>query len=144
MVAIATIQGRSAAYWPHVATRNEELTKRAFDALGERGVEAIPEFVHPEFEMTTLPGQAAEPQTYRGHEGLRRWFDTFYEVMDEIAIEPSTYEEVEPDRVLLEFTLRAKGQASGIEVTQEARAIATVREERLARLEFLLNDDAPA
>jgi ketosteroid isomerase-like protein len=125
-----------------VATRNEELTKRAFDALREGGVDAIPEFVHPEFAMTTLPGQAAEPQTYRGHDGLRRWFDTFYEVMDEIAIEPSHYEEVEPGRVLLEFTLRAKGQASGIEVTQDARAIATVRDEQLAHLEFLMDEGA--
>lgn len=125
---------------PPVATRNEELTKRAFDTLAERGVEAIPEFVHPEFEMTTLPGLAAEPQTYRGHDGLRRWFDTFYEVMDEISIEPSRYEEIEPNRVLLEFTLRAKGQASGIEVSQDARAIATVRDEKLAHLEFLLDD----
>lgn len=127
-----------------MATKNEELAKRAFDALGESGVDAIPEFVHPEFEMTTLPGQAAEPQTYRGHAGLRRWFDTFYEVMDEISIEPSSYEEVEPNRVLLEFTLRARGQASGIEVTQRARAIAQVRDGKLAHLEFLLGDDARA
>jgi ketosteroid isomerase-like protein len=125
-----------------VPSRNEELTKRAFDALGEDGVDAIPEFVHPEFEMTTLPGQAAEPQTYRGHDGLRRWFETFYEVMDEISIEPSSYEEVEPNRVLLEFTLRAKGQASGIEVTQDARAIATVRDGLMSKLEFLVDDSA--
>ena len=125
---------------PRVATENEELTKRGFDALGEGGVDAMLEYVHPEFEMTTLPGQAAEPQTYTGHDGLRRWFDTFYEVMDEIAIEPSSYEEIEPNRVLLEFTLRARGQASGIEVKQEARAIATIRDEKLAHLEFLLDD----
>jgi ketosteroid isomerase-like protein len=126
-----------------VATRNEELTKAGFDALAEGGVDAMLAYVHPEFEMTTLPGQAAEPQTYRGHDGLRRWFDTFYEVMDEISIEPSSYEEIEPDRVLLEFTLRARGQASGIEVTQEARAIATQRDDKLVRLEFLLDDDSP-
>jgi hypothetical protein len=94
--------------------------------------------------MTTLPGQAAEPQTYRGHDGLRRWFDTFYEVMDEISIEPSRYEEIEPNRVRLEFTLRARGQASGIEVAQQARAVATIRDEQLAHLEFLVDDAAPA
>lgn len=123
-----------------MATRNEELTRRGFDALAEGGVDAMLEYVHPEFEMTTLPGQAAEPQTYTGHDGLRRWFETFYEVMDEIAIEPASYEEVEPNRVLLEFTLRARGQASGIEVKQDARAIATIRDEKLAHLEFLLDD----
>jgi ketosteroid isomerase-like protein len=129
---------------PQVATSNEALTKAGFDALAAGGLDAMLEYVHPEFEMTTLPGQAAEPQTYTGHDGLRRWFDTFYEVMDEISIEPSSYEEIEPNRVLLEFTLRAKGQASGIEVTQQARAIATIRDEKLAHLEFLLDDGSAA
>ena len=123
-----------------MATTNEELTKAGFDALAAGGLEAMLAYVHPEFEMTTLPGQAAEPQTYTGHDGLRRWFETFYEVMDEISVEPSSYEEIEPNRVLLEFTLRARGQASGIEVKQDARAIATVRDGKMARLEFLLDD----
>jgi ketosteroid isomerase-like protein len=127
-----------------VASTNEELTRAGFDALAAGGVEAMLAYVHPEFEMTTLPGQAAEPQTYTGHDGLRRWFETFYEVMDEIAIEPSSYQEIEPNRVLLEFTLRARGQASGIEVKQEARAIATIRDGKMAHLRFLLDDQPPS
>jgi ketosteroid isomerase-like protein len=119
-------------------TENERLVREGFEALATDGVEAMLEFVHPDFEMTTLPGQAAEPDTYRGHDGVRRWFDSFYEVMDEIAIEPSSYEEVEPGRVLLDFTLRARGQASGISVEQQAQAIATARDRLLFRIEFLL------
>lgn len=117
---------------------NTELAKRGFDALAADGVEAMLEFVHPEFEMETLPGIAAEPQVYRGHDGLRRWFDSFYEVMDEIEIVPLSYEEAGPDRVLIEFTLRARGQGSGIEVEQRAKAIATNRDGLLFRFEFLL------
>ena len=124
-----------------MATENEELTQRGFDALASGGVDAMLEFVHPEFEMETLPGIAAEPQTYRGHDGLRRWFDSFYEVMDEITIEPTSYRELQDGRVLLEFMLRARGQASGIEVKQEAQAIATVRDSLLFRMDFLLPDD---
>ncbi len=121
-----------------MATESVEQARRGFDALASGGVESMLEFVHPQFEMETLPGIAAEPQVYRGHDGVRRWFDSFYEVMDEISIEPSSYEEIEPDRVLLEFKMRARGQASGIEVAQEARAIATLRDGLMLRLEFLL------
>jgi ketosteroid isomerase-like protein len=124
-----------------VATENEELAKRGFDALATGGVEAMLEFIHPEFEMETLPGIAAEPQTYRGHDGLHRWFDSFYEVMDEIAVEPTSYRELEDGRVLLGLLLRARGQTSGIEVAQDARAIATLRDSLLVRLDFLLPED---
>jgi len=115
-----------------------ELVRRGFEALGERGVETIPEFVHPDFEMETLPGIAAEPQVYSGHDGVRRWFESFHEVMDEVSIEPSAVEALEPGKVLVEFAMRARGQTSGIEVTQQAKAIATIRDELLLRLEFLL------
>ena len=103
-----------------------EQTRAGFDALAERGVDAMLEYVHPEFEMETLPGIAAEPQVYRGHDGVRRWFDSFYEVMDEVGSSPRRTEPIDPDRALMEFRMAAKGQASGIEVVQEAAAVATL------------------
>ncbi len=120
-----------------------EQTRAGFDALSERGVDAMLDYVHPEFEMETLPGIAAEPQVYRGHDGVRRWFDSFYEVMDEVRIEPTAYEPIEPGRVLMEFRMTAKGQASGIEVVQEAAAVATLEDGLMRRLEFLLPGQEP-
>lgn len=124
-----------------MATENERLTKQGFDALASGGVEAMLEFVHPEFQMETLPGIAAEPQVYRGHDGIRRWFDSFYEVMDEVTVEPVSFAELEDGRVLLHMRLTARGQASGIEVDQEARAIASLRDSLLVGLEYLTPDD---
>ncbi len=37
-----------------MATETLQLARRGFDALGEGGVEAMPEYVHPDFEMETL------------------------------------------------------------------------------------------
>jgi ketosteroid isomerase-like protein len=125
-----------------VASSNLKLARDAFDALAKDGVDAMLEYVHPDFEMETLPGIAAEPQVYSGHEGVRRWFESFYEVMDEIAVEPSSMEETAHDRIFVEFKLRARGQASGIEVQQEAQATATLKDDLLYRLEFLLPDSA--
>ena len=124
-----------------MATENEELVRQGFDALATDGVDALLEYVHPDFEMETLPGIAAEPQVYRGREGVKRWFDSFYEVMDEITVAPTSAPELDDGRVLLHFRLQARGQTSGIEVEQEARGIGTVRDKLLVRLEFLTPDD---
>ncbi len=120
-----------------------ELIRRSFEAYASDGVEAMLEFVHPDFEMETLPGIAAEPQVYRGHEGVRLWFSSFYEVMDEVFVEPTAYEPYGPGKVLMDFKLRAKGHASGIEVEQEAKAIGTVRDGLMYRLEFLMPGEEP-
>ncbi len=114
-----------------------ELSQGAFDALAEGGVEAMLAYVDPDFEMETLPGIAAEPQVYRGHDGLRKWFSSFYEVMDEIVIRPTEVRDLGAERALVLFKMRATGKASGIEVEQEAAAVATLRNEKLVSLEFL-------
>jgi len=118
-----------------------ELAEAAFEALRERGVEGMLDYVHPDFEMETLPGIAAEPQVYRGHDGVRRWWDSFYEVMDEITVAPRKVAEMGPDRALVHFHMSAKGRSSGLEVEQDARAIATSRDDKVLSLEFLLPEE---
>ncbi len=66
----------------------EAIVREAFAALAEGGVEAMLPFVHEDFEMVTPPELASEPDTYRGPAGVKRWFDSFYEAMDEVRIEP--------------------------------------------------------
>ena len=68
----------------------EDRQGRASTAFNADGVDGILPFIHPDFEATTPPELAAEPDTYRGHEGVRRYFDSFYEIMDEIRFEPGT------------------------------------------------------
>jgi hypothetical protein len=48
-----------------------ETVRRAHTALAEEGVEALLAFADPEFELTP-PSIASEPDTYRGHDGVRR------------------------------------------------------------------------
>lgn len=115
-----------------------ELARAAFDALARGGVDAMLEYVHPEFEMETRPEIAAEPQVYSGHDGIRRYFESFYDAMDEVAIEPAALEELGAGRVYLQFRVLARGQASGIEVGMDARAVAVIRDDLLLRLEFLI------
>ena len=124
-----------------MATDDIQLARAGFDALADGGVEAMIEFVHPDFVMETPPAIAIEPQVYRGHDGLRRYFNSFYEAMDEVSIEPNDLEQLEPDRVLIHFKVRTRGKASGIETEMEARAVAVLRNDLMVRLEFLLPED---
>jgi ketosteroid isomerase-like protein len=98
-----------------VAESNADLMREGLEGMEKEGWEAMLGLVADDFEMTTPPGLAAEPDTYRGEEGIRRYWESFYEVMEEIHVEPAgEFEEIE-DWVLAPFTLRATGRTTGIE-----------------------------
>ena len=118
-----------------------ELLRDGFAQLAEEGYESLLPLVHPEFEMTTPPGIAAEPQTYRGTEGMRRWWESFYEVMDEVQVVPNEFHDAGAGRVVIAATLRATGQSSGLEVEQPAFLLVHLRDGQMHRIEFFFSLD---
>jgi ketosteroid isomerase-like protein len=123
-----------------VASSNLELIRQGFVDLNERGVEAMLPLFAPEFEVTTPPGLAAEPDTYRGPEGIRRYFDSFYEAMDEVRFEPTGFHEV-GELVVVEVTLRARGRTTGIEAEQHVALVWRLHDGKAIRLEVFASLD---
>jgi ketosteroid isomerase-like protein len=115
-----------------------ELIERAFGLLQSDTYEQVLPLVHEDFEMVTTRDVASEPDVYRGREGVRRWWTSFLDVMDEVHLDPVSFEDVGDGRVIVEFEIRARGQASGIEATQPAVAIASVTDGKLSSLEFFM------
>jgi len=127
-----------------VSQEDIDLVRAGFEALREGGVEAVLPFVHPEFEMSTPPEFAAEPDTYRGTEGMRRYFDSFYEAMEEIRFEPRDFIESR-GRVIAPVTLTARGRTTGIETHQELVMVWTLRDRKTLRIHtFATLDEAVA
>ncbi len=125
-----------------MSSQNVELVRRGFEALSEGGVEALLPFIHPEFEVTTPANLASEPDTYRGHEGIRRYFDSFYDAMDEIRFEPGEFQEV-GGRVIAPTTLIARGRTTGIQTQQEVVLAWSLRDAQAIRIEvFATLDEA--
>jgi len=113
---------------------NVELVRGGFEAMREGGIEGLLPFIHPEFEVTTPPTLAAEPDTYRGPEGIRRYFDSFYEAMDRVIFEPDDFIAV-GDRVVVPLTLHTRGRTSGIETEQRVVQIWHLRGEQAIRVD---------
>jgi ketosteroid isomerase-like protein len=123
---------------------NVELVRQGFEAMREGDVDALLPFIHPDFEATTPAALAAEPDTYRGTEGIRRYFDSFYEAMDRLSFEPEAFIPV-GERVVVPLTLRARGRTTGIETAQDIVLIWDLKDGKAIRIEvYATLDEAMA
>jgi ketosteroid isomerase-like protein len=124
----------AAEYASTVVESNVDLIKQGFEDMASGGYEAMLPLIAPDFELTTPPGLAAEPDTYRGPEGMTRYFESFYEAMDEIHFEPHDFREI-GDWVVAPCTLTARGRSTGLEAEQSVVLAWKLRDGLAVRLE---------
>jgi ketosteroid isomerase-like protein len=99
-----------------MSQENVDAFKRGIEAGNRRDWDALLEGLHPEVEwhpalLASLEGRAA---VYRGHDGVREWFQSVYEVLGEIHTVFSDIRDF-GDRVLAIGQIRTRGEASGAE-----------------------------
>jgi ketosteroid isomerase-like protein len=117
-----------------MAGEDAELVRAWFEEFATTGIESVIDHVHPDFEGIVPPTLSIEPDTYRGREGIRRYIDSFYEVMDEIRFVPEEFIEVE-DSVVVPMRVVAKGKETGIEVEQFAVQVWTLENGKALRID---------
>ena len=109
-----------------MSRENFETVRRANAAFNSGDIECILGLMHPDIETAVGPELSAEPDTYRGHDGIRRYFDSFEDAMDEIRFHQEGFREADGS-VIVAVRLTAKGRFTGIQVEQHLGQVWTVR-----------------
>jgi ketosteroid isomerase-like protein len=126
-----------------VSRQDLEVVRSMLATLNESGVEAALDQIHPDFEGVTPPELSPEPDTYRGHEGIRRYFAGFEGVMDEVRWEADELMEAPNDRVVAGIRLLTRSVATGLELELPVWQVCTVRDGKVLRIEgFAEREDA--
>ena len=119
------------------------MVRSMLETLNESGVEAALDQIHPDFEGVTPPELSPEPDTYRGHEGIRRYFAGFEGVMDEVRWEADELMEAPDERVVAGIRLVTHSVATGLELELPVWQVCTVRDGKVLRIEgFAEREDA--
>jgi ketosteroid isomerase-like protein len=118
-----------------------QIVRDAYEALRRDGYEAILPFIHPDFEAEAPPELSVEPQTYRGREGVRRWFESFYEAVDEVRLEPEEFID-RGTRVVVPLKIVVRGHDSGIEAAQQLVQTWTIKDGKAIAMEAFADKES--
>jgi ketosteroid isomerase-like protein len=116
-----------------MSRENVELVRRGLEIFNSGDIDRILSFTGADFEIEVPPGLSAEPDTYRGPEGVRRYFQSFDEAMDEVHFQADRFWD-DAEAVVVDVLVTARGKQTAIPVEQRAAQLWTIRGGRVIRI----------
>jgi ketosteroid isomerase-like protein len=116
-----------------MSQENVETVRQILGAFNSEDLERILSFAHPDLEVEISPEVSTEPDTYRGHDGMRRYFESFRDAMDEIRFEPEQLWDADPS-VVVALRLTARGRQTAILVEQRSGGAWTFSDGKVLRI----------
>lgn len=134
------IRGGRVALWKDFGSREAALAavdpgdvmRLVYAAFNRGDLQELLVYWHEDCTYDSAIHQMVEgdASTFRGHDGIRRWWHDLHGHYEELAAQVLTVEELR-ESVLLEFEVSGRGAGSGIVNTARLAQVATVREGRL-------------
>ena len=112
---------------------NVEVVRLLFERFAEGGIEPALEGLSEELLIEIPPDMSAEPDTYHGHEGARRYFDGFDGMIEDLRYEPLELIPVGDD-VLAHVRLSGRGASSGLDVALEPYVMHELADGKIVRI----------
>jgi ketosteroid isomerase-like protein len=116
-----------------MADSNVEVVRLLFERFAEGGIEPALEGLSEELVIEIPADMSAEPDTYHGHEGARRYFDGFDGMIEDLRYEPLELISVGDD-VLAHVRLSGRGASSGLDVALEPYVMHELADGKIVRI----------
>ena len=111
-----------------------EIVRRAYAVYDRRDVQGLQALCHEECIVHTVIEGRAEPQPFRGHDGIRAWIENENEVWESVKIDELDLREVGKDRVFTYGTAVLRGKGSGVELSLPVWSLVELRNGKVFRL----------
>jgi ketosteroid isomerase-like protein len=115
-----------------MSQENVEVVEAGFQALDRSGMESVFNLLAEEIEWD-VRADLPDSDVYRGHEGVRKLFATFTDVMEDIWFEPEEFIEV-GDQVVVPLRWGGRGEGSGVRFEEREAWIFTVHAGKIVRI----------
>jgi ketosteroid isomerase-like protein len=124
-----------------VGTEDEQAVRGLADAINRRDVDAAIAVCDPEIEFLSV--LAVSGKAYKGHAGVRAYFDDVASAWEEWRVEVHRVASGPDGRVAIVMTMHMLGKESGAPLAERTGHVWTLKDSRLLRNEpFRDPDDA--
>ena len=110
------------------------IVRRMFDALNNESMDVALECFTEDFHGEVPPEMSAEPDEYNGHAGVRRYFETFREVVDDLRFDADDLVEVTDTTVAARGCISGRGRGSGIPVEMKVPMLIRLRDGKVSEM----------
>ena len=117
-----------------MSRENLQIARRAHEALNAGDMDELVALCHQDFELD-MSDRVFNPATYRGHEGIRRFYSEVQEVWESYVWEPEQMRDHE-DVVVALLRTKGRGRGSGVEIDRRTAMIWTFRRGKALGLRF--------
>jgi ketosteroid isomerase-like protein len=114
-----------------MGTEGERSVRRLAEAINRRDPDAAVEVCDPEVEFLSV--LAVSGRAYRGHDGIREYFDDIASAWHEWRVEMHRVAAAPDGRVAILMTMHMRGKESGAILSQETGHVWTIRNGKLLR-----------
>ena len=113
---------------------NVEVVRALFDGYAQRGVDGVIDVVHEDVVIEIPPDLSAEPDTYLGHEGVRRYFAGFEGMLEDVHYEARELIAEGDNTVVAHAVMGGRGVTSRLDVEIEAFVLHEVEDGLIKRM----------
>jgi len=117
-----------------MSQQNVELLRSALETYNEKGPEAILALIDPDFVAVIPSSLSVEPDSYHGLDGVRRYFELWSDVMDDVRFLAKEFIDA-GDQIVVPFRVVARSRETGLELEQHAVQVWTIRDGRALSVE---------
>jgi ketosteroid isomerase-like protein len=99
-----------------MSEENVNTVRRAYEAYGRRDIDELQELTDDECVVYTVVEGRAEPQPFRGHDGIREWIENENAVWESVRLDELEIRDLGDGRVFTTHLAYLRGRESGIEL----------------------------
>ena len=124
---------------------NVEVVQAALEASQRDDFDAFLSVIDPAIEWQPVLERLVEgaESAYRGHEGMRRFWNLYRTELEDFEVEAQELRDVGDDRVVLLGRFGWRGAASGVDVESPVGMVITVRDEKMIQsIDYLSQHEA--